>query len=209
MSALENAALNGDLFRPHRSPSPARSISSSQANTDDELGSDLSRPSSPSNLHPPAQPTAAPTGGAQTGVKGVINDRQAHTRASHLASDLQKRATIAYQEKHTITGLTSTEEDKLRERERERYRESEEDALAREKWRASRKAELIRGESMKESEADGGSRRGGLREIGKEGFLNAVERPGWTVILIYEPVRPPTTSTPWPSDQCKIGGVGS
>lgn len=190
MAELENAALNGDLFRPHRSPSPARSISSFQANTDDELGSDLSRPSSPSRLASSHQLNVpGPVVGAQTGPKGVMNDRQHHARQSAMASCLQKQAIIADQEKHAIVGSTSTEEDVLRERER-LLRENEEDGLAREKWRASRKAELIRGENNEEDGKEGGSRRGGLREIGKEGFVSAVERSGWTVILIYEPVCP-------------------
>jgi hypothetical protein len=30
--------------------------------------------------------------------------------------------------------------------------------------------------------------RKGLREVGKEGFVSAVEREGWVVVVIYEPV---------------------
>jgi hypothetical protein len=182
MAALENAALNGDLFRPHRSPSPARSLSPDQTNTDDELGSDLSRPPSPPHTEPSSF-SGPSDGGPQTGVKGVKNDRDTHRRATRLARDLEKRAIIADQEKHAIVGATSTEEDELRDQERA-TQESQEYAWAREKWRASRKAEILRG-----AEETSGGRSSGLREVSKSGFLHAVENPGWTVILIYETVR--------------------
>ena len=190
MAALEAAALNGELFNPHRSPSPARSLSTaSEPNTDDELGSDISRASSPGPSHPSA-PTIdmAGRGGAKTGPKGVINDREAQRHSDRLAQSAQRLQMAEQQRRKTMIGVTSTEEDELREEER-LLKESEEDAIAREQRRVRRRAEI-------EKEQDGGSvndvhreyRRGGLREVGKEGFLSAVERPGWTVVLIYEPV---------------------
>ncbi len=34
----------------------------------------------------------------------------------------------------------------------------------------------------------GPGERGGLKEVGKEGFVLAVERRGWVIVLVYEPV---------------------
>lgn len=88
-----------------------------------------------------------------------------------------------------MVGVTSLEEDDLREKER-LLKELEDDAFAREQWRASRRAELEKPKEVEVGREDyRGYRRGGLREVGKEGFLNAVEKRGWTVVLIYEPVR--------------------
>lgn len=79
-----------------------------------------------------------------------------------------------------------------RENERAKWnREAAEDALARERWRAQRRAEIER-ERNKDREEDGvvRSKNGGIREVGREGFIRAVEREGWVLVLIYEPVRP-------------------
>lgn len=193
MDKLETAALNGDLFNPHRSPSPARSTSPDN-NTDDELGSDISRPASPVQAPPPY---AAPSrgAGAQTGPKGVITDRKNQRLADRLAQETQRLQVIEAQQRRALTGATSQGEDELRERER-LLEESEEDGLAREQWRAQRRAELERqrgGEDRYEDHPGAralmnGRGQGRLREVGMEGFLEAVERPGWAVILIYEPV---------------------
>ena len=104
-----------------------------------------------------------------------------------------------------MVGLTVHEEEEARrrdraaqgeasERETERAkwnREAAEDALARERWRAQRRAEIER-ERNKGREEDGvvRSKNGGIREVGREGFIRAVEREGWVLVLIYEPVRP-------------------
>ena len=185
MAALEAAALSGELFNPRRSLSPARSLSTaSEPNTDDELGSDISRPSSP---HLPSHTTASSRGGAQTGPKGVINDRENQRHSDRIAQSAQRVQLVENQKKKTMIGVTSLEEDSLREKER-LLKESEEDALAREQWRARRRAEIERGEKGSGEEEYRGHRRGGLREVGKEGFLSAVEKRGWTVVLIYESV---------------------
>ena len=69
-------------------------------------------------------------------------------------------------------------------------KEAQEDALARERWRAQRRAEIER-ERTKARHADGvaRSKMGSVREVGREGFVRAVEREGWVLVLIYEPVR--------------------
>jgi hypothetical protein len=201
MADLEAAALSGDLFRP-RSDSPTRSEStSSPLNTDDELGSDLSRPSSPhgSNanlLSQPSQPSAAAPShsGAQTGPKGVISDRRAQRSQAREDGERDRRAVRAEQERRTIVAETVEQERVRREKEerdreaweREREREEEENRL---KWRRQRREELERERGGGERAGEAALKRGGLREVGKEGVLMAVERPGWVVILIYEPVR--------------------
>lgn len=201
MADLEAAALSGDLFRP-RSHSPTRSEStSSPLNTDDELGSDLSRPSSPhgSNanlLSQSSQPSAAAPShsGAQTGPKGVISDRRAQRSQAREDGERDRRAVRAEQERRAIVAETVEQERVRREKEerdreaweREREREEEENRL---KWRRQRREELERERGGGERDGEAGLKRGGLREVGKEGFLMAVERPGWVVILIYEPVR--------------------
>jgi hypothetical protein len=191
MAALEAAALSGELFQPRRSPSPARSLSTaSEPNTDDELGSDLSRPTSTSLSSHNAAPSR---GGAQTGPKGVINDRDNQRHSDRLAQSAQRLQIVESQKKKTMLGVTSVEEDDLREKER-LLKESEEEAIAREQWRAKRRAEMEKVERDGGEENHRGHRRGGLREVGKEGFLTAVEKRGWTVVLIYEPVRLVTLS---------------
>jgi hypothetical protein len=101
-----------------------------------------------------------------------------------------------------MVGLTVHEEDAARRKNAERTeagekdgerakwdREAAEDALARERWRAQRRAEIER-ERNKGREEDGvrRSKMGGIREVGREGFIRAVEREGWVLVLIYEPV---------------------
>lgn len=195
MDKLETAALNGELFNPHRSPSPARSLSP-EPNTDDELGSDISRPTSPTDRTAPQQFAPPPRAdGAQTGPKGVITDRKNQRLADRLAQETQRLQVIEAQQRKALTGSTSQREDELRERER-LLKESEEDGLAREQWRAQRRAELEAEKYGGEKYQDypgtrgiqNGRGQGGLREVGMEGYLEAVERPGWAVILIYEPV---------------------
>ena len=89
------------------------------------------------------------------------------------------------QEKRKMVALTSEEEDERRERER-LMRESGEDEGEVARWRRKRREEIHR-ETMN-GHGDRSVKRGGLREVGKEGFVGAVERPGWVVVLIHEPV---------------------
>lgn len=199
MAELEHAALSGELFSP-RSPSPSRSTStSSPQNTDDELGSDLSAPPSPSL---PSSTGAAPPAstGPQTGPKGVISDRRARTAADQAQSARQRQELRAAQERQAIVGLTVDEEAEEREREEllketrdeDARKEREDDASAWEAWRARRREEL--GQRAGDRGNSGGGSKG-LREVGQEGFVGAVERPGWVVVLIYEPVGVFSTGT--------------
>ena len=192
MSKLEAAALDGTLFESHRSPSLQRSNSPSPPNTDDEHGSDLSPPASPSRLPPSSTINAHDP---QTGPKGVITDRQAHIRHAREEKVRAGRDIRERQERRKIIASTVHEEDMLRAEDEERLlkpsalprqagQDDLEDEKYREQWRATRRAEM----EGKSKSLDGGGKRG-LREIGQEGFLSAVERPGWVVILIYEPVR--------------------
>ncbi|KAK4685674.1 hypothetical protein P7C73_g4471, partial [Tremellales sp. Uapishka_1] len=182
--ALEQAALSGALFQV-RSHSPARSTSTvSVANTDDDLGSDLSRPSSPMATK------GAPLGhdGPQTGPKGVLEDKKAQGRHERSERALQHAAVLAEQERRKMVAMTVAEENAERAREKlAEEEESKEDAEARAKWRRARREEL---EKQKSQEPSRTGKRGGLKEVGGEGFVLAVERPGWVVVLVYEPYIP-------------------
>lgn len=219
MADLERAALSGELFQP-RPTSPARSASSASLqslNTEDELGSDLSD-SGPSRASRAllargergdgfnaagagdgagATATGSSTehDGPQTGPKGVISDRRARSAADQASARDRREATRRAQGRRAIVGATVEEEDAMRraeangagmqEEEREQDRE---ERSAREAWRAQRRDELAgRGQA---GDGRGGGK--GLREVGEEGFVSAVERTGWVVVLIYEPVCPPS-----------------
>jgi hypothetical protein len=184
MADLEAAALSGDLFRP-RSPSPTRSASTaSPVNTDDELGSDLSDspPHSPSVNA--SQANLLPREGAQTGPKGVIEDRRAENLRVMAERKAVLRRTRLEQKQRAIIAETVEEEAQRRER------EAREEEDARVRWRRNRREEL---ELERREQNEGGNgvvtKRGGLREVGQGGFVLAVERVGWVVVLIYEPVR--------------------
>ena len=126
--------------------------------------SSTSRPSSPVPSTHPLLPTYTDRPGAQTGPKGVISDRRFHDRQAHDDAAASVESLRVDQERRAIVAPTVEEEDVMR-------------------WRERRMAEL--------RESEGPVKRG-LREVGKEGFVAAVERNGWVVVLIYEPVRYPT-----------------
>ena len=188
MTALESAALSGSLFR-SRSPSPSRSASTaSPTNTDDELASDLSGSF-------PSKPVAVARNGPQTGPKGVIEDRRSYLRQSRLDTERAVRETKAAQEKMKMVGMTSTEDDErkkweglLDHRGMEDQDEQEEGEEVSERY--GRPEERETG-GVKVNHRGRGAllRRVGFREVGKQGFVAAIERPGWLVILIYESVR--------------------
>ncbi|WWC92322.1 uncharacterized protein L201_007276 [Kwoniella dendrophila CBS 6074] len=214
--SLETAALNGSLFSFDDSPpSPIRSISSdTPLNTDDELGSDLESDNNQDNNNkigkrgdisgkgvPPIssnQNINVEHDGPQTGPKGVIEDRKAHNSFQKQKREKELNDTIIEQNRKAIIGLTIHEEDLLRKQ------EQEQDEL--EEWRKKRKDQLIRNQYNHNNEDEDDEdqykyedrrqsiKRGGLREIGKENFIEAVERPGWVVVLIYEPDIPRCTS---------------
>lgn len=181
MAALENAALDGTLFS-NRSISPSRHSVDSRDEEDSE--DDLSRPSSPlaaappASSHPYASSPSPRRKGPKTGPKGVIADQRSAKAHAAAQSRAELQSTRARQEKGAITASTVHDEDVLRSKMAETritdQEKREEDDLEA-KWRAQRMATLQAG-------------RGGLREIGAATFLSTVERKGWALVLIYEPV---------------------
>lgn len=141
--------------------------------------------------------------GHHTGVKGVIDDRKMHD--SNAAAQKQSQATakaIELQRK-ALVGLTIHEEAELVAKDKKK--EEEEDAEL-ENWRKKRRDQLQRQKTMQqedesqwdrqrqgdfaygEGNAEKGIRRGALREISEHNFVESVEREGWAIVLIYEPV---------------------
>lgn len=176
-AGLEELVLSGALFNDKnqgdRSPQRSRSVTP-EPNTDDELfGSDISRPESPvdaSQAH-----NSIGMGPGRTGVKGVIRDR-AEARALENSRRAQEIAALnAQMEKSAITARTFKEDQEAKEQEEERG--------AKERYRRRRWREL------KERATGGSAGFGHLREIGVNGFVDAVEneRPQtWVVVHIYE-----------------------
>lgn len=141
--------------------------------------------------------------GHHTGVKGVIDDRKMHD--SNAAAQKQSQATaraIGLQRK-ALVGLTIHEEAELvakdkkedvgEDSELENWRKKRRDQLQREKimqqedesqWDRQRQGDFAYGEWN----AEMGIRRGALREISEHNFVESVEREGWAIVLIYEPV---------------------
>nr|XP_031862540.1 uncharacterized protein CI109_002037 [Kwoniella shandongensis]KAA5529612.1 hypothetical protein CI109_002037 [Kwoniella shandongensis] len=215
---LERAALDGTLFTFDNTPSsPARSVSSSSSsrNTDDELASDLELdPGSSRNRIgqrgdtsgrgvPPLRKNGGQQvehDGPQTGPKGVIEDRKAANALAKSQRDEENRIQNAEFLRKGMGGLTVHEEEELVRAQKVQTQAQEEERGV-EEWRRKRRLELQgRGEKDEDDreEEDGeearGAKRGGLREVGKEGFVSAVERTGWVVVLIYEPGIPRCTS---------------
>lgn len=194
MSALEAAALSGELLQP-RSSSPTRSTSTaSPINTADELASDAEDEHDGGDSDSEAGATTSKTAlvpqpkqydheGARTGPKGVIADRKAHIRGETTQRREYVKALNERMAKSAIVGQTWDEEEADRAAEKA-------DEVEVQNWRMKRKEELERFRSERQAGAAAGVTAGkvGLREVGKEGFVHAVERKGWVVVLIYEPV---------------------
>ncbi|WVF68174.1 hypothetical protein IAT40_002939 [Kwoniella sp. CBS 6097] len=220
--SLEAAALNGSLFTfQDTPPSPTRSAStSSPQNTDNELDSDLDledggqatgqssrlgrRGDTKGRGAPRVRSPPVEHDGPQTGPKGVIEDRRAANTHAKQERDRQVAGQLAEANRRALVGLTIDEEDELRRKEHQGNNDDEELV----EWRRRRKAQLAgahddddddwghHGEKL--AQLDTGRResikRGGLRELGAEGFVDAVEKPGWVAVLIYEPGIPRCTS---------------
>jgi hypothetical protein len=166
--ALEEAALSGALSKdnyrpPERSGTPEASDSGSEPDSEDYH-----------HNHPAGESQTAlieedeiHAKGAQTGIKGVLNDKKAHTRSTQSKEKEERRGLKERMEKMSIVGNTWKEEEDMRAKEKD-----QEGGI--EKWRKGRIEEM--------------KARKGLREVGKEGFVSAVEREGWVCVLIYEPV---------------------
>jgi hypothetical protein len=202
---LEEAVLSGALFADpslsldtlseYRPPSPS---DTSPINTDDELGSDLSdyEPPSDSITSRPYTKSATPAAGAssqqstRTGPKGVLQDSQNAKAEARTEQMLRAKEGREGMERRALLGSTWKEEEAMRDIE-DRLKRGEivdEDDEAKRRWKEKRVRELNGGGSK----GEGGKRRGHLREVGMEGYLRAVEDDGWTVVLIYEPVRCPS-----------------
>ena len=180
MAELEKSALSGDLFR----HSPALG-SHTFADSYDEAGDeDPSACSSAKSLPPSARV------GPRTGPKGVIEDRRSHIQRNRMIRQRAVDAERFEQERKAMVGLTLKEEDELRERDRLLNTSIDDEDEVRERRRQLRREELNKEMVLGNGpqRLDRGHKRGGLREIGSEGFLVAVERPGWVLVLIYEPV---------------------
>lgn len=190
LTDLEQAALSGELFQP-RSNSPTRSDStSSPLNTDDELASDLDldddeddhKDGFVSQRHPSrGRPGEGATGdsttaliepqeGPRTGIKGVINDKKAYTAYTRSETRDKARELRRKMERTAITSKAPQSTKTMS------GAGGQGDGDARDAWRTQRIMELE-------------LTRKGLREVGKEGFVHAVEKAGWVLVLIYEPVR--------------------
>jgi hypothetical protein len=193
--AIEAALLSGKPLQPPSS-APDRQYtehdhdSKDEEEVDEDDDDDLFTDSTPRRstaLTPGPDPEASPFAnaqGRQTGVKGVLDDRRASALANQKAQSEARTSKGAEQAARAMVGMTIHEEDAYRCG--EENKESKEDGEARERWRRARRHEL---EREKERErAQEGMQRGGLREVGREGFLGAVERRGWVVVLIYESV---------------------
>lgn len=192
--AIEAALMSGKPLVPPSSPPPRDNEPDSDVSETDSVSSSHHRKSRqpgppPTGPDPQAQPYANAQG-RQTGVKGVLDDRRASALASQRATAEARSAHTEEQMKRGMVAMTISEEASARAREKT-MQESKEDAEARERWRRARREEL---EREKERErANEGMGRVGLREVGQDGFLGAVERRGWVVVLIYEPVSPCST----------------
>ncbi len=176
---LETRLLDGQGLEAPQSASPARSPDSDAANTDDELGSDLSGPSSSGPRPPDDHATSAlpPRDGPQTGIKGVIKDaeqRKAIDRELHRQRVSQTNTHLLAQ---AFQAQTIEEEDAERKREQGGAADDE----MRKEWRRKR-------ERLLREKTGNGTQRFGLREVGERTFVQAVERPGWVLVMIHEPV---------------------
>jgi hypothetical protein len=178
---LEEAALSGELFRGgDQSLSEYREEdrdTPSPTNTDDELGSDL-------DSFDPVAAASAAGGGAggggtqqssRTGPKGVLQDQRAALEGDRVAQIIARRRGNEQLEGKALLGATWAEDDALRKD------ADDDEARAREAYRERR-----RWEAMESAKHEG--RRGFLREVSLEGYLNAVDDEGWTVMLVYEAV---------------------
>jgi hypothetical protein len=166
--ALEEAALSGALFKdnyrpPERSGTPEPDSSGSEADSEDYQDDHIPGESQTALI----EEDEIHAKGAQTGIKGVLNDKKAHTRSTQSKEKEERRGLKERMEKMSIVGNTWKEEEDMRAKEKDQEGGIEE-------WRKGRIEEM--------------KARKGLREVGKEGFVSAVEREGWVVVLIYEPV---------------------
>lgn len=192
--ALEEAVLSGALFRDGHTASLSEYRAEdrdtpSPTNTDDELGSDLDSPP-PSTSAGPQAANGNPS--SRTGVKGVIRDEREAKERARTAQFLKTRRDNEEMERRALLAGTYAEDERQRREDEERRNtEGGGEEEARMRRRETRRRELMDGSG------NGGERRKGyLREVSLEGYLNGAEDDGWTVVLVYEPVSTPNSSRP-------------
>lgn len=195
---LEELALSGVLFetdgpssRPHspvsRTPSPS---------TSDELFGGQSREGSPEPTPDADVPSESiGMGPGRTGVKGVIRDRNEARERDRVRRETELPEMQKALEKSSLTaGKTYLEEEEERKRERRANDEKlsdddEEDESGIGGGWSSRDRRKGRTNILFGSNK---SAYGYLREVGSEGFVQAVEqveRSVWVVVHLYDPVR--------------------
>jgi len=175
---VEDLVLSGNLFSISRSSSPIRTPSPDAGWHDDELNSDneceKDRPyqhKQPFNYLMHESVGMAP---GRTGVKGVIRDRNEALNTAREKRKLELAELNKRMEKANLSGKTFLEE--------EREREIEKLMMERSSGRVEEKMDLF-GRNK-------GTRFGHLREVGLEGFLDAVEQEEksvWVIVHLYEP----------------------
>ncbi|WWC72598.1 uncharacterized protein I206_106560 [Kwoniella pini CBS 10737] len=155
--------------------------------------------------------------GPQTGPKGVIEDRKSYQKNQRNEKSKELNDLILKQNKKAIIGLTIHEEDYLRKIEKQKKEEKEKEEeeeynnelkelRKKRKEQLKLKLNLLNGKLENESDNEEFDddddekiekqikKRGGLKEIGKENFIDSVEQIGWVIVLIYEPDIPRCTS---------------
>lgn len=161
--------------------------------TDDELELSDDDTDTPSKLRqgthrglappPLARPARGPPdlervehSGRQTGPKGVRDDARAAAAAARKRTAEAVRATVAEQERRAIVAPSYREEEARRALEAVNLEKDEEDEEGDEELEAIRRRRLA---ALKRST---------VREVGQGGYVGAVERRGWVLVAIYEPV---------------------
>lgn len=128
---------------------------------------------------------------ANTGPKAVLADA---TCVQLLAAERDRQSATAMHEMATTfgRGMTVSEEEDARRTGQERETEVAE-------WRAKRMEEL-RSQVVDDSSDNNSDdpegweskvrrrRRGAVRQVDAQGLLASIERPGWALLFIYEPV---------------------
>jgi hypothetical protein len=172
---------------------------------DDQVVSHAHSPTMPqSAFTDPSDPTLSTRlDGPQTGVKGIKADARRQSAISQELHRLQIEGTNRRLESRSFQAETVHEEAvrRIREAEREDDDESEpqpgsklhdlDDEEFERKWRSRRLQELEMGSREKPERSDDEDviQKHRLREIDATGFMLEIEKPGYTAILLYEPVR--------------------
>lgn len=125
--------------------------------------------------------------GRQTGPKGVRDDARAAAAAARQRAEAAVKATRAEQERRAILAPTYRQEVEWEAEEARRAMEAvvikHADESEDEELEAIRRRRL---NALKRST---------VREVGEVGYLSAVERRGWVLVAIYEPVSTGVVST--------------